>query len=64
MGVDRYLVLVPAEMKKWVGGSGGVIKDDITNFFGKRSVVIFLDNGESVGLNPLYSTPFGNYWLA
>ena len=33
------------------------MKVDITNFFEKQSVVIFLDSGESEGLSPLYTIP-------
>ena len=33
------------------------MKVGIINFFEKWSMVISLDNGESVGLNPLYFIP-------
>jgi len=59
VSIDHHLVLVLAEMKEWVGGFR-VSKDNFTNFFRKRSMVISLDNRESMGLNLLYSISFGN----
>ena len=44
--VDHHLVLILAEMKECVGGFR-VSKDNFTNFFRKRSMVISLDNRES-----------------
>jgi len=60
VSVNCHLVLVLGKMKEWVGGSRVVIKGRHHKLLGKRSVVISLDNGESVGLYPLYSIPFGN----
>ena len=64
MSVDRHLVLVLAEMWEGVRGFRVVVKVLYHDFFEKRSVIIFFDNGESVGLIPLYFIPFRNCWLA
>ena len=60
MSVDRHFVLELTEMKKGVGCSPVIVEGGHEN----RSVVISSDSGESEGLSPLCSIPFGDYWLA
>jgi len=60
ISVDCYFLLVLEEVQEGIRGSRIVVESDIMNFFGKQSMVISFDSGESEGLSLLYSIPFKN----